>query len=57
VLAPSTQHSIEESMSLDKKSLASVELAKEAALEILLHNAQGPFQGLPRTAGWGYPEP
>lgn len=24
---------------------------------MLLHNAHGPFQGLPRTAGWGYPEP
>src|SRR5579862_7354664 len=44
-------------MSLDEKSLFSVELAKEAALQILLHNAQGPCQGLPRTAGWGYPEP
>ena len=44
-------------MSEDDKSLISVELAKEAALQILLHNAQGPFQGLPRTAGWGYPEP
>ena len=31
--------------------------AKEAALEVLLHNAQGPCGGLPRTAGWGYPEP
>lgn len=30
---------------------------KTAALEVLLHNAEGPFQGLPRTAGWGYPEP
>ena len=44
-------------MSFDENSLASIELAKEAALQILLHNAQGPFQGLPRTAGWGYPEP
>lgn len=34
-----------------------VEEAKKAALEVLLHNAHGPFQGLPRTAGWGYPEP
>ena len=34
-----------------------IEEAKEAALEVLLHNAHGPFQGLPRTAGWGYPEP
>ena len=24
---------------------------------MLLQNARGPFQGLPRTAGWGYPEP
>jgi len=31
--------------------------AKEAAIEILLHNAHGPYNGLPRTAGWGYPEP
>src|SRR5450756_932294 len=34
-----------------------IEEAKNAALEVLLHNAHGPFQGLPRTAGWGYPEP
>ena len=31
--------------------------AKEAAIEVLLRNARGPFRGLPRTAGWGYPEP
>ena len=31
--------------------------AKKAALEVLLHNVSGPYQGLPRTAGWGYPEP
>ncbi len=31
--------------------------AKSAALEVLLHNSHGPFHGLPRTAGWGYPEP
>jgi hypothetical protein len=31
--------------------------AKEAALEVLLHNSRGPFHRLPRTAGWGYPEP
>ncbi len=31
--------------------------ATNAALEVLLHNAHGPFHGLPRTAGWGYPEP
>lgn len=34
-----------------------VEEAKRAALEVLRHNAKGPFAGLPRTAGWGYPEP
>ncbi|TWJ03424.1 alkaline and neutral invertase-like protein [Mucilaginibacter frigoritolerans] len=34
-----------------------IEAAKKSALEVLLHNANGPFHGLPRTAGWGYPEP
>jgi len=34
-----------------------IEQAKKAALEVLLHNSHGPFHGLPRTAGWGYPEP
>lgn len=34
-----------------------IEKAKKAAVEVLLHNAHGPFHGLPRTAGWGYPEP
>src|SRR5581483_10272254 len=42
---------------MNQKSLASLEQAKAAALRVLLHNARGPFQGLPRTAGWGYPEP
>jgi hypothetical protein len=36
---------------------AFIGMAKNAALAVLLHNARGPFQGLPRTAGWGYPEP
>ena len=31
--------------------------AKQGALEVLLHNVVGPRKGLPRTAGWGYPEP
>ncbi len=31
--------------------------AKEAAIKVLLHNAHGPYRGLPRAAGWGYPEP
>ncbi|HEX3053260.1 MAG TPA: hypothetical protein VHP83_21560, partial [Aggregatilineaceae bacterium] len=30
--------------------------AKDAALHVLRHNARGPH-GLPRVAGWGYPEP
>ena len=37
--------------------LKDIEAAKKAALDVLLHNAHGPFHGLPRTAGWGYPEP
>jgi hypothetical protein len=34
-----------------------IEEAKAAALDVLRHNARGPYHGLPRTAGWGYPEP
>jgi hypothetical protein len=34
-----------------------IEEAKKAAVEVLLHNSHGPYMGLPRTAGWGYPEP
>ncbi len=34
-----------------------IEQASKAALEVLLHNAHGTYHGLPRTAGWGYPEP
>jgi hypothetical protein len=34
-----------------------IERTKKAALEVLHHNAHGPYHGLPRTAGWGYPEP
>lgn len=37
--------------------LQEIEQAKKAALEVLLHNSSGPFHKLPRTAGWGYPEP
>ena len=39
------------------ESLKVIEEAKKAAMKVLLHNAHGPFHGLPRTAGWGYPEP
>ncbi len=34
-----------------------IKSAEAAALEVLLHNSKGPFLNLPRTAGWGYPEP
>jgi hypothetical protein len=34
-----------------------IEVTKQAATEVLLHNMKGPYLGLPRTAGWGYPEP
>ena len=34
-----------------------IEQAKNAAIKVLLHNAHGPYRGLPRAAGWGYPEP
>jgi len=34
-----------------------IEDTRQAAIEVLLFNAHGPYQGLPRTAGWGYPEP
>jgi hypothetical protein len=36
---------------------STIEATKQAALAILLHNAQGAFDSLPRAAGWGYPEP
>ncbi|MGZ6317655.1 MAG: glycoside hydrolase 100 family protein, partial [Anaerolineales bacterium] len=42
---------------MDSFQRQQVDAAKQAALEVLLHNAHGPFAGLPRTAGWGYPEP
>lgn len=34
-----------------------IEDVKKSALEVLIHNSHGPYHGLPRTAGWGYPEP
>jgi hypothetical protein len=42
---------------MEKRNRRLVEQAKEAAIEVLLHNAHGPYRGLPRAAGWGYPEP
>ncbi len=42
---------------MNARQWAQVEEAKKAALEVLLHNDRGPYHLLPRTAGWGYPEP
>lgn len=42
---------------MNKALYTPVEEAKRAALDVLLHNTRGPYHGLPRTAGWGYPEP
>ena len=42
---------------MEKALAARVAEAKAAAREVLRHNARGPCHGLPRTAGWGYPEP
>jgi len=42
---------------LNSASRALIEEMRSAAVEVLLHNAHGPYRGLPRTAGWGYPEP
>ena len=36
---------------------SAIDEARQAALDVLVHNSRGPFHGLPRTAGWGYPEP
>jgi len=42
---------------VNKRDKKLIDQAKEAALKVLLHNAHGPYRGLPRAAGWGYPEP
>jgi Alkaline and neutral invertase len=42
---------------MNNSDIQEIEEAKKAAIEVLLHNAHGPYHGLPRTAGWGYPEP
>ncbi len=34
-----------------------IDQAVQAAREVLLSNMHGPCRGLPRAAGWGYPEP
>ena len=42
---------------MGEDGISLISRAKKAAIEVLLHNSLGPFKGLPRTAGWGYPEP
>jgi len=42
---------------MNMKQWEQIENAKKAAVEVLLQNARGPYRSLPRTAGWGYPEP
>jgi hypothetical protein len=42
---------------MNEEHIGLVSRAKKAAIEVLLHNSRGPFKGLPRAAGWGYPEP
>jgi hypothetical protein len=44
-------------LNLQTENWQEIKNAKNAAFEVLLHNAHGPYHGLPRTAGWGYPEP
>ncbi|HUV41203.1 MAG TPA: glycoside hydrolase 100 family protein [Sedimentisphaerales bacterium] len=42
---------------MKKQDKTVIEQAKHAAVEVLLYNANGPYDGLFRTAAWGYPEP
>jgi hypothetical protein len=42
---------------MNKQQKERVARARNAALEVLLHNNHGACRNLPRTAGWGYPEP
>lgn len=39
------------------KNWTDIENVRFAAINVLLQNINGPFQGLPRTEAWGYPEP
>ena len=43
--------------SAKKSPHSQIEDARAAALKVLHHNAHGEYEGLPRTAGTGYPEP
>ena len=42
---------------MDRRQKDLVAGAGRAALEVLLNNNHGAYRNLPRTAGWGYPEP
>ena len=42
---------------MNSKSRNAIDEARSAAMEVLLHNTRTGRSGLPRTAGWGYPEP
>ena len=42
---------------MTSKKADPIQEARSAAVQVLLHNRHGPYRGLPRTAGWGYPEP
>jgi hypothetical protein len=42
---------------MESSSRQKIEAARQMAVKVLLHNREGPYAGLPRTAGWGYPEP
>lgn len=42
---------------MNAKDREFIEAARDAALKVLLHNSHGTVANLPRTAGWGYPEP
>ncbi|WP_343557461.1 glycoside hydrolase 100 family protein [Sphingobacterium sp.] len=42
---------------LTENQRQAIDAAKIAAEGVLLNNSNGPFYHLPRTAGWGYPEP
>ncbi len=42
-------------MNSNEKKL--INAAKQSAIAVLLHNSHGTVADLPRTAGWGYPEP
>jgi hypothetical protein len=44
-------------MAVVEEMRPAVEQAVRAARDVLLNNASGPCQGLPRAAAWGYPEP